>query len=292
MLICLAAAAGMATLVVLDRARTILLDGGSAKRRSKESTRGSSSRHAKRAKAAEPPVDYEPPFRSAWHLESGFRHFSHYYCLVYQGLPRKLSPEAVERTRDDFFRCFLDEGSPRGLFMEIRERMECDRFRERPLLHFYSRFGAESETRFMCAWLADELPRLRDFVARRFRFAESGERVWLRFESELVFAEAVRIVVALAVGTRLMRDPEDFGELRYSPMLVWLLLGVAASSDRTFEADWMRFYRLMKQELDHDEMAYALTFLVTVNAYLPYMSDRLRARLSDNGFLEVEYRTD
>ncbi len=279
----------MATLVVLERARTILLDG---KRRPTARDSVSLRSATKRTKHdAEQP--YEPPFKSAWSYSRGFRHFSHYYDQVYQGSPRVRVDRAVELTRQDFIRFFLDDGESRGIFGEISERMERDRFRGRPLTRYYSRFGAESETTFLCSWLPEDLRRLRDFVYWRFRFDPiEAEQVWLRFESDLRFGEAVRIVVALAVSTGLMSGTEDFEALRQSPLLVWLMLSVAASCDRSFDAEWTRFYRLMKDVLNHDELAYDLTFLVTLNAYMPYMDERLRAQMSDNGFLEVEYGAD
>jgi len=231
----------------------------------------------------------EPAFRSAYPSDCGFSHFSFYYDQVYRGSPPRLDRSAVDVHKADFLRSFFDAGEERGTFALIRERMELDCLEERPLMAYQARFGVERSTQFACAWKAGELASLAGWILYNCRHPHA-EQVWLRFESELRFGEASRVTVALAVETGIMRSPREIGELARSPLTVWVLLSIVARSDSSFRSEWIRFFRLMKAELDPDDLAFDFVKLLTLNAYLPFMSDAMRDYLSDNGFVQIEYR--
>ena len=231
---------------------------------------------------------YEPAFRSAYSSDCGFKHFMFYYDQVYRGSPARVDPRAVEAHKADFLRTFFDGGCARGFFARTRERMEADRFCELSLMSYNARFGVERRTEFRSAWRADELCGLAEWALYNCRHPHA-ELVWLRFESAVVFGEAARVVIALATATELMPSPADIGVLSRSPLLVWILLTIVARSDGSFRSEWIAFFRLMKEELDHDDLAHDFIKLMTLNAYLPFMSAPMQDYLSDNGFVQVEY---
>ena len=231
----------------------------------------------------------EPAFRSAYASDCGFKHFMFYYDQVYRGSPARIDPIAVEAHKADFLRAFFDCGQEFGTFARVRERMERDRFEERPLMSYHARFGIDRRTDFRCAWRAEELLYLSSWILYNCRHPHA-ELVWLRFESGVEFGEAARVTVALAVATGVMTSPADIGELRRSPLLVWVLLSIVARSDPSFREEWTAFFRVMKDELNHDDMAYDFVKLLTLNAYAPFMSEAMSDYLSDNGFVQIEYR--